>query len=118
MTVRHSLFLVCMLALLAGAPVFADPPIVGVGMVVGRGPADTALRVMQVLPNTPAAAGGVVADILINKIDDAPTAVLSVEDCVGLLRGPEGTTVRLELLDPVSNTTRTIVLTRAPIQRP
>jgi len=115
MTARNLLLIVCLLALLAGAPVFADPPIVGIGIVVGRGPADTALRVIQVLPNTPAAAGGVVVDLLINKIDDAPTAMLSVEDCVGLIRGPEGTTVRLELLDPVTNKTRTIVLTRAPI---
>ncbi|MDD5597773.1 MAG: S41 family peptidase [Victivallaceae bacterium] len=63
-------------------------------------------KVICTLKDSPAAKAGVKTGDIIIKIDDNPTAVLTLEQCGQLLRGKPGTKVKLEIIrenedDPV-----------------
>lgn len=68
----------------------------GVGMEVGM--KDEILTVISPLPDSPAKKAGVQAGDKIVKIDDAITTGLSADEGVNLIRGEEGTKVRLTLV--------------------
>lgn len=68
----------------------------GVGMEIGV--KEGVLTVISPLPNTPAKRAGIQAGDKIIKIDDTITSNLSADEAVNLIRGVEGTTVRLTLL--------------------
>jgi carboxyl-terminal processing protease len=88
----------------------------GVGMVLKA--EDHAIRIMQVLPNSPALRAHLTPGLLVLKIDDTRTADTNLKDCVDKLRGEAGTKVRLELLDPKKGETNTVELIREPITLP
>ncbi|HRZ30540.1 MAG TPA: S41 family peptidase [Candidatus Paceibacterota bacterium] len=67
----------------------------GVGMEIGI--KDDVLTVVAPLPNSPAKRAGVQAGDKILKIDDKLSSNLSTDEAVNLIRGPEGTVVRLTL---------------------
>jgi len=67
----------------------------GVGMEVGM--KDNILTVVSPLPDSPAKKAGIRSGDKVLKIDDKSTAGLSTEEGVNLIRGPEGTIVRLTL---------------------
>ena len=90
--------------------------IVGIGAIVTSEPNTGALMIRGTMPNSPAAAAGLSGNLIIRKIDDATTEGMSIAECVKLLRGVAGTTVRLELLDVDANEVRTLELTRQKIQ--
>ncbi|MBX4216086.1 S41 family peptidase [Candidatus Parcubacteria bacterium] len=67
----------------------------GVGMEIGI--RDKTLTVIAPLKDTPAARAGIKAGDKILKIDGTPTAEMTVEKAVSLIRGPKGTSVALSL---------------------
>lgn len=89
------------------------PELVGIGAELKKFPSNNTLRIMKVLPNSPAAQAGLPEGQLIQKIDDIPTASKTLVECVNLSRGKPGTTVRLELVTSNGFTTNTMEITRA-----
>ncbi len=65
----------------------------GVGMEVGI--RDNVLTVISPLKGSPAQKAGVKAGDKVVQVDKTPTAKLSTEDSIKLIRGPKGTTVKL-----------------------
>jgi tRNA A-37 threonylcarbamoyl transferase component Bud32 len=97
---------------LVGAMVFTldTARITGIGVALAL-EAQT-LRIMKVLPNSPAAKAGLSAGLVVQKIDGISTAGKRLEDCVGMLRGTPGSKVRVELVDTANSKTNTVELTR------
>lgn len=107
-----------MASLLLASSIYAQEPsnsFVGVGLVVGLTGTNHVTRVMGVVPNTSAAKVGLTRGLVIEKVDGTPTGGMKLKQCVDLIRGPEGTTVTLELVDPKHDTTNTVELTREKI---
>lgn len=88
----------------------------GVGMEIGirKG----ILTVIAPLKDTPAERAGIKSGDKILKIDDEASAELSVEEAVGLIRGPHGTKVKLTILRNGEDETKTIEVERAVIKIP
>ncbi len=102
-------------ALLAGLDVSnlsAIHEYVGIGAALGLEKQTGRLQITKVLPNTPAAKAGLAAGAIVTRINDTPTAGKSAEFCSGLIRGPAGTKVRLELVIAGGGQTNIIELTR------
>lgn len=70
------------------------------------------VRILNIIPNSPASAAGLSPGLLIAKIDGIPTATKTIAECVKLIRGPAGTKVQLELINPQLNQTNTVELKR------
>jgi D-alanyl-D-alanine-carboxypeptidase/D-alanyl-D-alanine-endopeptidase len=85
---------------------------VGIGAALDLDQLTHTLRITKIIPNTPASRAGLAAGLVIQKIDGIPAATKSLAECVNLIRGQAGTTVRLELINPEGHTTNTIELTR------
>jgi carboxyl-terminal processing protease len=68
----------------------------GVGMEIGM--TDNILTVVAPLKNTPAEKAGIKAGDKIITIDDTPTANLTVDESVNLIRGKGGTPVKLTIV--------------------
>ena len=73
---------------------------------------------MDVRPNTPAARAGLVRGLIIQRIGDTSTDGKPLQECVGMMRGPVGSKVQLELVDPAKNTTNIVEFTREAIPLP
>lgn len=67
----------------------------GVGMEIGI--RDNVLTVVSPMKDTPASRAGIRSGDQILKIGDKDTTGMSTDDAVALIRGPEGTTVKLQL---------------------
>ena len=89
---------------------------VGIGAELKLEPANHALRIMKIIPNSPASQAGLPAGLIIQKIDDVSTASKSLAECVNLIRGKAGTKVRLELVTEDGSKTNTMEITRAKFQ--
>lgn len=101
-------------ALLAVALCHAEEPVAGIGVAVEmRG---DKLTILNVLPKTPAAEAGLQQGWVIVMVDGMLTAGKSAEDCIAKIRGPAGTKVRLELVEPIKGDGKAVVLTRRVIQ--
>ena len=85
---------------------------VGIGTAIVVDENTHTLRITKVLVNSPAAEAGLSAGLLIQKINDASTENKEIAQCMKLLRGPPGTKVRLDVLDPQLNKTKSVELTR------
>ena len=90
------------------------PEIVGVGLML-RNDAGGHVVVEQVVPNSPAAEAHITRGMIVSKVDDVSIEGKSLADYVNLIRGPAGTTVRLELVTPDHSQTNTVELTRRKI---
>jgi carboxyl-terminal processing protease len=88
---------------------------VGVGAVLDQ--QDGAMIVVRVLHDSPAEAAGMVAGDELVTVDGVGVAGLTVDEVVSRVRGPEGTTVTLELKDP-EGATRSVTITRAELDLP
>jgi D-alanyl-D-alanine-carboxypeptidase/D-alanyl-D-alanine-endopeptidase len=93
------------------AKVFARE-VVGIGTELKLDEITHTLRIVKVLTNSPAEEAGLSAGLLIQKIDDISTANKEIGDCLKLLRGPAGTKLRLDVLDPQLNKSKSVELTR------
>lgn len=106
-------------------PAHADPQpdrnsvaeeVVGIGAAIHFDRQTGTLRIMDIVPNSPAARAGLSAGLIIRKIDDAVATGMKLQECVNLIRGPLGTKVRLDVLDPSRNEIITVELTRQKLQ--
>ena len=86
--------------------------IVGIGAALKWDSDYAAPQIAEVLPNSPALQAGLSPGLIIQRIDDVSTTAMGLSGCVKLIRGPVGTKVRLDLLDPEGNETNRVELTR------
>jgi membrane protease YdiL (CAAX protease family) len=77
---------------------------------------DNRVIIVQALPNSPAAKAGLGSGLVIQKIDGISTDGKSLQQCADLGRGPAGSKVVYELVDPTQHQTNTVTLTRESIQ--
>ena len=111
---RTKLIFIAMLSgLLLGCASHAQERITGVGVALGI--EDHTLKIMKVLPNSPASKTGLSPGLVVQKIDGTATDGKRLEDCVAMLRGPIGTKVKLELIDAANSKTNTVELARERI---
>ena len=87
--------------------------VTGVGMVVSV--VGQSIKIIHVLPQTPASKAGLVPGLVIREIDGTPTDGKLLKECVDMVRGAVGTKVRLELVDIENGRTNTVELTRERI---
>ncbi len=88
----------------------------GIGVVLM--PREGRFYIRDVIPGTPAEAAGVAALDRIVRVDTTATGGLQADQVAGLIRGPAGTTVQLQLGRPGRPDLVTVSVTRAPIQIP
>ncbi len=88
----------------------------GVGMNVDQD--RRGLRVLNVFEGSPAERGGVKKGDFITEVDGRSIAGLSADVATARIKGPAGTTVSLELVDPEDFEPRTVKLKRARIEIP
>ena len=70
------------------------------------------LRVTKVFPKSPASQAGLSAGMIIQKIENVPTAGKSVAECQRLLRASSSPKVRLELINPERKESNSVEATR------
>ena len=70
------------------------------------------LRITKVYPKSSAGQAGLFPGLIIQKINDVPTAGKSTAECFSLLRANGSPKVRLELVNPERKETNTVELTR------
>ena len=88
----------------------------GVGMEIAI--KDGILTVVSPLKGTPASNAGIRAGDKILKIDDKETDKMNVEEAVGYIRGPKGSSVRITIFSPGSDKPRELSVIRDTIQVP
>jgi carboxyl-terminal processing protease len=69
----------------------------GIGAVVNMLP-NGRLIIVEPLPGRPAAQAGILQGDLVLQVDDTPIQNMTLMEAVSLIRGPEGSTVRLTIL--------------------
>jgi carboxyl-terminal processing protease len=92
--------------------------IVGVGMELSKGSENGPPKIKGVVSAGPAAQAGIEPGWILLSINGTNTAGRSMSECVSLVRGEAGTTVRLELADPAHGRTNKVTLTREKILTP
>ena len=97
-------------------PVRTPGELVGVGIQIRSDSPAGAVIIAQVVPNSPASEAGLTSGVIISKVDDESLAGKRLADCANLIRGPEGTRVKLELVTPDHSQTNTVELTRRKLQ--
>jgi len=93
-------------------PVARPATITGIGLFVGRDQDTRQFVVRRTFPNSPAAKAGIAAGLVLNKIDGVLAEEKSINELSTMLRGPVGTKVVLEFVDPHAGTTNQIELVR------
>ncbi|MCK5027210.1 MAG: S41 family peptidase [Candidatus Pacebacteria bacterium] len=88
----------------------------GVGMEVGL--RNGILTVISPLKDTPADRAGLMPGDMIIQIDDTPTYDLTLNEAVGIIRGPRGTIVTLTIVRKKEEETLEIDITRDKINIP
>jgi carboxyl-terminal processing protease len=88
----------------------------GVGMNVDQD--RRGLRVLKVFEDSPAERGGIKQGDFITEVDGRSIAGLSADVATARIKGPAGTTVSLELVDPEDFEPRTLKLKRERIEIP
>lgn len=89
----------------------------GIGAQLGL--KDGRIIIVSPLKSTPAESAGLLPNDLILKVDDEETAGWTVEQAVKKIRGPKGTSVKLNVLTPTSPTgPRDVSIVRATITVP
>jgi CubicO group peptidase (beta-lactamase class C family) len=86
--------------------------IAGIGAALGVDKETQLLQITKVFPQSPAFNGGLSNGLLIQKINDQSTIGKTPDACAQLIRGPVGSKVRLEIINPIRNETNTVELTR------
>ncbi len=85
---------------------------VGIGTGLEIDEKTRTLQITKIMPNSPASQAGLSAGLIVQKIDDLPTAGKSLAECASIICGPADTKVRLELVDSERKHTNTVELTR------
>lgn len=90
--------------------VYGRQPMTGIGLRLAI--RHNTLEIDGVLPNTPAARAGLHRGMIIQKIDGADVVGEPLAACVAMIRGPAGSKVQLEVIDPAGTGTNTVKITR------
>lgn len=90
--------------------------IVGIGAVLRSESRTGTVRIVDVLPDSPAFQAGLVSGLIIQKVDDSDLAGMKLSACVNLLRGPIGSKVRVEVVDPEAESTNVVELIRQRVK--
>jgi C-terminal processing protease CtpA/Prc len=96
----------------------APPPDTFVGVGLALSVQGNSILVMDVIANTSAAEAHVQPGSVIKEVNGVSTDGMKIKECVDRIRGPEGTTVALELATPTRDATNTVQLTREKIAVP
>ncbi len=88
----------------------------GVGLGVGED--RRGLRVLNVFDRSPAKRAGIHEGVFITAVNGRSIAGLSSEVATARIKGPAGSTVRLEVVDPDTRKRRTVRLRRARVDVP
>lgn len=88
----------------------------GVGMEVGM--RDGLITVISPLPGTPAEKSGILSGDILVSIDGTSTKDMAVDTAVKLIRGPEGSIVKLSVYRKGDKAPKDISVTRAKIEIP
>lgn len=91
---------------------------IGIGVALRVDEATKMPKIVKVFPGSPATKAGLAEGDLIREINGAATAGLKLEQCVQMIRGPEGTSVRLEIIPVKEGTSIEVELTRLPFRLP
>lgn len=86
----------------------------GLGIEIGM--RDNALTVVAPIEDTPAFKAGLLAGDKIVKIGDKSTKDMSMQDAIGLMRGPKGTPVTIHIMRDGFDALRPFTITRAVIK--
>jgi CubicO group peptidase (beta-lactamase class C family) len=86
--------------------------IVGIGTALASDQQTGMLRITKIIPKSPAAQAGLSSGLLIHKINDIGVEGKSLTECLGIIGGPVGKKVRLELVNLVQKETNTVELVR------
>jgi CubicO group peptidase (beta-lactamase class C family) len=86
--------------------------IIGIGTALASDQQTGMLRITKIIPKSPAAQAGLSSGLLIDKINDIEVQGKSLSDCLSIIAGPVGKTVRLEVVNPEQNKTNTVELVR------
>ncbi len=101
-----------MVQIVAQPPVAAGP-LAGIGAVlVTRAGAPV---ISEVIPRSPAAGAGLKAQDTIVWVNYRDVAGMKLDEVVGLIRGPSGSSVAITVLHPGDAKPHTFNMTRAPI---
>jgi hypothetical protein len=95
-------------------PITGQPEreIIGIGAVLARD--NGALRIRDVLPGSPAALANL-SGCVIQSVDGVNITELPLAECVRMIRGLEGSTVKLEVIDPAQQR-QTVEIVRNKVQ--
>lgn len=85
---------------------------VGVGLGFEADEQSGLLRITTVYPDSSSGDAGLTTGMAVQTIDGMPVAGKSMQECLALIRGPEGSKVRLEVMTSDRNKTRTVELLR------
>lgn len=86
----------------------------GLGIVISI--RDGSLTIISPIDGTPAQRAGLKAGDVINKIDEASTINMPINDAVGLMRGKPGTSVKLQIQRKIWSEEKTFSIKRAIIK--
>jgi len=87
--------------------------IVGIGAALKMNSGE--LIIMSLVQGSPAEKAGLPSGWIVDKVDGASMRDLPLAECVQMIRGPIGTKVKLELLEPETNERRVFEVTRETI---
>jgi carboxyl-terminal processing protease len=94
----------------------AQPTITGVGVLLTV--RDHALEIMDVLSGSPAAKAGLHRGLIIQQIDGTDIIGKPLAESVAMTRGPVGSKVQFEVIDPAKSETNIVAFTRETITLP
>jgi len=87
----------------------------GIGVEIATVESPRGVVVVAPVPDGPACQAGLIAGDRILAINGEPVADLSLQRVAEKLRGPEGTSLRLEVVTPPENNARAITISREPL---
>lgn len=106
----------CFMMAQLATPTIAAEPVIGIGVALGINEDENTPVVIQVLPNSPAEIAGLPEGAAIEKVNGVKTAGRTLEECVTLIRGPEGIPVLLEFIDPATGKSKKIMIVRRKLE--
>jgi carboxyl-terminal processing protease len=98
----------------------AQQSITGIGVMLTV--RDHQLKIINVLPDTPAAKAGLHPGLIIQQIDGTNIVGTPLVECVAMTRGPVGSMIQLEVIDSTKSQTNIVEFTRekfsVPVAKP
>lgn len=84
---------------------------VGTGAILDLDHQTQQLKITGAIPNSPAERAGLAGGLIVQSINGIETTGKSLADCLSLFHGPEGSTIRLEVVD-ANGKSKTVEVTR------